>query len=246
LTWTGVAGTVLISSGAFILSFTALTDLASAAGIHPGLTWIWPLIVDGLIVVATIGVVALAGRAQVWYPWVLLIGASALSITANAVEATMRAITVASWVAVAVSAVPPLVLLAVTHLTVVLGKPVRQTTAVTTPQAPVVASTTHDAHMPVLSESVAAERPPTRPRQRQPRQASPGVVARDFVVNYLRAQGGSASASAVTQAGRQAGFAADTLRVARRRCTPPVVSTDTPDGWVWAIQDDAQPMPVCA
>jgi len=193
--------------------------------------------------VATIGVVALAGRAQVWYPWVLLIGASALSITANAVEATMRAVTVASWVAVAVSAVPPLVLLAVTHLTVVLGKPVRQTESVEPPDARTVVAPTACAEQPRPAKAVT----PRQPRlERRSREASPGVVARDFVVNYLRAQGGSASASAVTQAGRQAGFAPDTLRVARRRCIPAVVSTGTPDGWVWAIQDDAQPMPVCA
>lgn len=48
---TAIGGTVLIAVGAFWLSFTALTDLAVRAGIPAGQAWVWPLIVDGIIVV---------------------------------------------------------------------------------------------------------------------------------------------------------------------------------------------------
>ena len=50
-----IIGTVLLGVGAFWLSFTALADLASRAGTAVGLAWVWPLIVDGVIVIATIG-----------------------------------------------------------------------------------------------------------------------------------------------------------------------------------------------
>ena len=59
---TAVVGTVFIALGAFWLSFTALADLAARSGVDRGQAWAWPLIVDGIIVVATVAVVALAGQ----------------------------------------------------------------------------------------------------------------------------------------------------------------------------------------
>src|SRR5690625_5762607 len=70
---TAATGTVLIGIGAFWLSFMALADLAARSGIASGQAWIWPLLVDGLIVVSTIAVVALDGGRGAWYPWALLI-----------------------------------------------------------------------------------------------------------------------------------------------------------------------------
>ena len=69
---TAIAGTVLIAAFAFWLSFTALSDLARRSGVDAGQAWAWPLIVDGLIVVATVAVVALDGQRAAWYPWLLL------------------------------------------------------------------------------------------------------------------------------------------------------------------------------
>ncbi|UOQ61874.1 DUF2637 domain-containing protein [Leucobacter rhizosphaerae] len=120
---TAVAGTVLIACGAFWLSFTALADLARRSGIEEGQAWAWPLIVDGIIVVATVAVVALAGTRTSWYPWLLLICGAALSVTANSIHAIVAADTdVPAVLAASVAAVPPLVLLAITHLTVVLTR----------------------------------------------------------------------------------------------------------------------------
>ena len=51
-----MAGTVFIAAGAFWLSFTSLADLAARSGIGAGQAWAWPLIVDGIIVVATVAV----------------------------------------------------------------------------------------------------------------------------------------------------------------------------------------------
>ena len=53
---TAVSGTVFIAAGAFWLSFTALVDLAARSGVGAGQAWAWPLIVDGIIVVATVAV----------------------------------------------------------------------------------------------------------------------------------------------------------------------------------------------
>ncbi|MGJ4050019.1 DUF2637 domain-containing protein [Corynebacterium macclintockiae] len=120
---TAVAGTVFIAIGAFWLSFTSLADLAARSGIGAGQAWAWPLIVDGIIVVATVAVVALAGQKAAWYPWALLIGGAVVSVTANALHAIVAAdADVPALLAAAIAAVPPVVLLAITHLTVILTR----------------------------------------------------------------------------------------------------------------------------
>ncbi|NIG66315.1 DUF2637 domain-containing protein [Microbacterium sp. Be9] len=118
---TAVAGTVFIAAGAFWLSFTSLVDLAARSGIGDGQAWAWPLIVDGVIVVSTVAVVALADSRAAWYPWTLLAGAAAVSVTANSLHAVVAADSdMPGFLAAAVAAVPPVVLLAITHLTVLL------------------------------------------------------------------------------------------------------------------------------
>ncbi len=119
---TAIAGTVFIAAGAFWLSFTALADLAARSGVGQGQAW--PLIVDGIIVVSTVAVVALAGQRSAWYPWTLLAAGAVVSVTANAIHAVVAAdADVPGVLAASVAAVPPLVLLAITHLTVILTRP---------------------------------------------------------------------------------------------------------------------------
>lgn len=123
---TGIATTVLIAAGAFILSFASLTDLAARSGINPALAWIWPIIIDGLIVAATVAIVALAGhdRRTLAYPWSLLFLGAVVSTAANSVHAIISVDQthggVPPVVSAIVAAMPPLVLLAITHLTVIL------------------------------------------------------------------------------------------------------------------------------
>lgn len=120
---TAVAGTVFIAGGAFWLSFNALADLAARSGIEAGQAWVWPLIVDGIIVVATVSAVALAGQRAAWYPWALLAGGALVSVTANSLHAVVAAdADVPGVLAASVAAVPPVVLLAITHLTVILTR----------------------------------------------------------------------------------------------------------------------------
>jgi len=169
---TSVVGTVFIAAGAFWLSFTALADLAHRAGIGEGQAWAWPLIVDGVIVVSTVAVVALAGERAAWYPWTLLIGGAAVSVTANALHAIVAAdADVPAGLAAAVAAVPPVVLLASTHLTVVLirttTQPAAEAAAVRESVALEVAPTELHAvasPAPELARSVPVEVPDRRAR----------------------------------------------------------------------------------
>ena len=169
---TAATGTVLIGIGAFWLSFMALADLAARSGIAPGQAWIWPLLVDGLIVVSTIAVVALDGRRGAWYPWALLICGALVSVAANALHAIVAAdADVPAGLAAAVAAVPPVVLLASTHLTVVLirttTQPAAEAAAVRKSVALEVAPTELHAvasPAPELARSVPVEVPDRRAR----------------------------------------------------------------------------------
>jgi hypothetical protein len=84
-----------IGAAAFLLSYDALHSLALASGVRPGLARIWPGVLDGFIVVATLTVVA-AKRASrpTWYPWALVVLFSAASVAFNilhAVDQTLAA-----------------------------------------------------------------------------------------------------------------------------------------------------------
>lgn len=135
--YSSASGNVLIACGAFWLSFVALADLAVRSGIPEAQAWIWPLLVDGLIVVSTVSVVALDGHRTAWYPWSLLILGALVSVAANGIHAVVAADTdVPGVLAGSVASVPPLVLLASTHLTVVLIRSTRTTPTPHTHLAP--------------------------------------------------------------------------------------------------------------
>lgn len=116
-------GTGLIALGAFWLSFTALTDLVVRAGVARDQAWVWPLIVDGVIVVSTVAVVALVGhgRRVSAYPWALLLTSAGVSVAANIAHAIVVSNRVVpAVVSAGVAAVPPATLVASTHLSAVL------------------------------------------------------------------------------------------------------------------------------
>ncbi|WP_454118521.1 DUF2637 domain-containing protein [Microbacterium lacticum] len=185
--WAVVAaasGTVLIGAGAFWLSFVALADLAVRSGIVAGQAWIWPLLVDGLIVVATVAVVALDGHRAAWYPWTLLIAGAGMSVTANAAHALVTAeASVPGVLAATVAAVPPLVLLASTHLTVVLTRPATPAEQAPVQEAAVLSADpseqTGDAQPLALPERAAPaiDAEPETPTGRPPRPATDLIPA---------------------------------------------------------------------
>lgn len=104
--------------------------------------------------VATVAVVALASqRRPTWYPWTLLAAGAVVSVTANAIHAIIAADTdVPSVLAASVAAIPPLVLLSITHLTVILTRPVPE------PAAPERKAGVSLTALP--SEAITAETPP--------------------------------------------------------------------------------------
>ncbi|MGV9662564.1 helix-turn-helix domain-containing protein [Nocardia niigatensis] len=110
-------GTIAISALSFALSFAALTDLARRSGVAVPVAW--PLIVDGLIVVATVAVVALSGSV---YAWLLLASGAAVSVAGNVVHALAPVGPMHTTIAACVAVVPPVALVAVTHLTVHLAR----------------------------------------------------------------------------------------------------------------------------
>ncbi|AGR46449.1 hypothetical protein ODIN_34 [Mycobacterium phage Odin] len=107
------AGTVAVGGLAFALSFTALSELAAANGVAQA--EMVPLVVDGLTLVATVATVAL--KQGSWYAWTLLILSTLVSVAGNVAHAYPHGL-----IAMVIAAIPPLWLLASTHLTVMLAK----------------------------------------------------------------------------------------------------------------------------
>lgn len=112
--------TVGIGAASFVLSFAALRDLATRAGIPGQLAWLWPMIVDGTILQATMAVVALAGhhdqeRSRRYF-WIVLSSSAAVSVGANALHAVIPGSSPLNpWLAAAIAVVAPVSLLATTH-----------------------------------------------------------------------------------------------------------------------------------
>jgi hypothetical protein len=109
---------------AFVLSFSALRDLAVAAHVSVELAWLWPLAVDGNIVVNTVAGLLLRprGREVSWYPWAALFLFSAVSVVGNGLHATTTSgrLALDPVVAFVVSAIPAVALLQGSHLFVVM------------------------------------------------------------------------------------------------------------------------------
>lgn len=120
---TAVTGTFALTLVAFLLSYQALQGLAVLAGVPAAEGWLWPLIVDGVILEATISVVALrdgSGRAR-RFAWLLLVSGAAVSVAANIAHALITSnARVPTMIAALVASVAPLVEVAMTHLTVEL------------------------------------------------------------------------------------------------------------------------------
>ena len=70
--WTyrvSAAGVLLLAAAAFTLSYDALHQLALDSRVRPALAWLWPVVIDGTIVVAVLAAKRAAARAA--YPWAL-------------------------------------------------------------------------------------------------------------------------------------------------------------------------------
>ncbi len=95
---------LFLAGAAFILSYEALRDLAEHNGITPALAWLWPLMLDAVMIAASLSV--LRGnlyQERTWYPWALVGVFTLASIVFNVVHAD------ATPIARAVALLPPAV-----------------------------------------------------------------------------------------------------------------------------------------
>lgn len=119
--------TVVIGVASFALSFASLYDLARRCEMYSSFAWLWPVTVDGTIVLATMAIVALAEypdqRSNRRFFWVMLGAAALVSVGGNALHALLpRDVPLNPWLAAAIATVAPLSLLADTHGLAVLWR----------------------------------------------------------------------------------------------------------------------------
>jgi Protein of unknown function (DUF2637) len=108
---TSAAGVLVLAAAAFTLSYDALHQLALDSHVRPGLAWMWPVVIDGTIVVALLTVLAAKrAAARTGYPWALAGLFSAASVAFNIAHAPDRP------VARLVFAMAPVALVLTTHL----------------------------------------------------------------------------------------------------------------------------------
>jgi len=110
-----ITGTMVavLAAGAFALSFDSLQQLAHDHGVSVGLTWIWPLILDGAIIVFSLSVLRCSlYRENGRYPMTLVVFATVASLIFNMAHAPEGAI------AKLMAGVPPLALFASFELVV--------------------------------------------------------------------------------------------------------------------------------
>lgn len=113
---------------AFGLSYSVLQDLAARSGIPAEVTWAWPLIVDGAIVVTMVVIFAQRGRGRRAnaLPWTALVLFALVSVVGNGIHtAAVHDVAqgISMPVAIGVGAVPPIALLVASEMLVRLLAP---------------------------------------------------------------------------------------------------------------------------
>jgi Protein of unknown function (DUF2637) len=121
--------TVLIAMVSFVLSFTSLQQLAAESAWPGWKSWLWPAIIDGLIILATVAIVALAPYPhQFWnraFLWLVLATAALVSTACNGLHAWLAAEHLPMWMrwgSAALACTPPVGLLATTHILAILWR----------------------------------------------------------------------------------------------------------------------------
>jgi hypothetical protein len=119
--------TLVIAVASFVLSFASLWNLAARSVWPARLAWLWPVIVDGTIVLATMAIVALAGyrhqRGNRRFFWAVLCATAVVSVSGNAVHALIPGTApLVPWLSAVIACVPPIALLATTHSLAILWR----------------------------------------------------------------------------------------------------------------------------
>jgi hypothetical protein len=104
-----------VGAAAFVLSFAALRGLAVLTHIPARWAWLFPVIVDGTIIQATVSALALAASAERRYFTRVLIAGASVSIVGNSVHAIAAGHSLPWWASAIVAAIAPVSLLIDTH-----------------------------------------------------------------------------------------------------------------------------------
>lgn len=149
--WSAVVIIVGVGLAAFRLSFSTLEDLARLAHIPAGDAWLFPVIVDGTILLATAGVLVCPDRAERrFFVSVLVVGAL-VSVAGNSLHAVAAGRDLPGWAAALVAGIAPISLLADTHGLALLFRAAQRHSA------PVVESEPMPEPVPVPVPAVVAE-----------------------------------------------------------------------------------------
>ncbi|MDC7120245.1 DUF2637 domain-containing protein [Cellulomonas fimi] len=155
--------TVVIALASMALSYVGLAGLGVLMGWSPQLSVLLPVLVDGLLIAATIAVVAKAEhpRRELAYSWVVLSFAAVLSVVGNAAHAALTYSGAAPLAMVlTVQSLPPVVLLLSTHLLVDLTRAAKPKAAKSAPV--VVNEPKTDVAPDAPANAVAVTEPPAR------------------------------------------------------------------------------------
>ncbi|VFA93570.1 Protein of uncharacterised function (DUF2637) [Nocardia farcinica] len=192
--WFAAAIILGVGVAAFRLSYSTLEDLAVLAHIPARDAWLFPLIVDGTILLATAGVLVCPGKERRFFLSVLVVG-SAVSVAGNSLHAVAGGQPLPAWASALVAAIAPVSLLADTHGLALLFRVSQRKpeSAPVSEVAPVEVEQEHPEPAVVADsagepEQVKADLAPVKPRRRAKARRDPAVVARAAA---LRAEGNS-------------------------------------------------------
>ncbi|WP_063056213.1 DUF2637 domain-containing protein [Nocardia salmonicida] len=160
--WSAVLIVLAIGGAAFVLSFAALRDLAVMAHTPTGLAWLFPVIVDGTIIQATIAVLALADSEERTFFTRVLVAGATVSIGGNIAHALVSGHGV---LAAILAVIAPAALLVDTHGLAVLLRTRNTTAPAPTPIAAAVEPDSADDPAPDVVPAVSAPAPALSPVQ---------------------------------------------------------------------------------
>ncbi|MFD9550313.1 DUF2637 domain-containing protein [Nocardia salmonicida] len=158
--WSAVLIVLAIGGAAFVLSFAALRDLAVMAHTPTGLAWLFPVIVDGTIIQATIAVLALADSDERTFFTRVLVAGATVSIGGNIAHALVSGHGV---LAAILAVIAPAALLVDTHGLAVLLRTRNTATPAPTPIAPAVEPDSPAEPVPDVVPAVPAPAPAVSP-----------------------------------------------------------------------------------
>lgn len=215
-----------VACGAAVATAHGLYEVALAARVPAGIAWLYPLITDGLALVAYAATARLGGSAA-RYAWAVVVAAAGLSGLAQAAWLAADGLAAAPVLRFGIGAWPAVAAAVVAHLLYLLiDTPRRSDTAADRPSEPVSTPPPDEPSKPVLD---APSTPRRTPRHGTP--TPPGTVrarAAEAAQAYHAEHGALPTVRALMAlAGVSRGTAAGALTALRQQPTPLHLVTPT-------------------